>query len=387
MFDRMIDTLAAGDQAALDRLVRMAPGLAAGDPDRAAAYLALGAAAREAGAVHPAPGPEILALFETGCRRLDAAWQSGDAAEALRALNAVVYDLARLEPPAREAAAPATFAERFADLAARRSGFCMGMDPSPQVLRDWGLPVSVAGLADFVSIALEAAEGSVAVVKPQVAFFEAFGPAGMAELGRLISGARARGLLVIADAKRGDIGTSSAAYARAWLGPGGFDADAVTLNTYLGLGALGPVFERAQEVGGGTFVVVRSSNPEGSALQSADMGGLPLADRVADAMRERNAQLAPGGVGPVGAVIGATLGAEAARTVQRLPNALFLVPGLGQQGATMDDLAKLFGAAGPRVVPTSSRAVLAAGPRVAALKARLAEETAAAMPLQEAAAA
>ncbi|SLN69151.1 orotidine 5'-phosphate decarboxylase [Roseivivax jejudonensis] len=275
------------------------------------------------------------------------------------------------------------FAARFADIADRRSAFCFGADPSPAVLRDWGLPADATGLADFVSIVLEAVEaGHVGLLKPQVAFYEAFGPAGMAELARLIAGARNRGLLVIADAKRGDIGTSSAGYGAAWLGRGGFDADAVTLTAYLGLGALSPVFDRAADTGSAAFVVVRSSNPEGAALQSALSGDVAVADRLAAEIEAENARLAPGATGPVGAVIGATLGAEATRTVAAMPSALFLVPGLGAQGGTLEDMARIFVGAEARVIPTASRAILAAGPSVADLRTALARNAEAAMRLR-----
>ncbi|WP_198665042.1 orotidine-5'-phosphate decarboxylase [Tropicimonas sp. IMCC34011] len=279
--------------------------------------------------------------------------------------------------------APPSFASRFATISARRSPFCMGCDPSPATLDAWGLEASPAGLTQFVDIVLEAAEGSVGIVKPQVAFFEAFGPAGIAELARLIRGMQASGILVIADAKRGDIGSSMEAYARAWIGEGGFGADAVTANAYLGAGTLTPLLSRAASCGAGVFTVVRSSNPEGAALQDARQGDVAVADALADALTEQNAALASGeSVGPAGAVIGATLGEAASGTVAHLPASLFLVPGIGAQGAGFGDLEGIFGEALPRVIPTSSRAVLAAGPRIADLKAALADHVGAAMALR-----
>ncbi|ETX15806.1 aminotransferase class IV [Roseivivax halodurans JCM 10272] len=311
--------------------------------------------------------------------------------ERIRALyrDLVAGDVAQQQAarPAPAAPAPhpaADFASRFEALAAERSPFCFGADPSPAILEAWGLPVSVAGLREFVSITLEAIEEGVALLKPQVAFYEAFGPAGLLELQRLITGAQARGVLALADAKRTDIGNSVAAYGRAWLGPEGFGADAMTLSAYMGAGTLSPVHEHAAATGTGTFVVVRSSNPEGAALQSAEAGGEAVADTLARAIAAENDRLAPNApVGPVGAVIGATLGAEAARTVSLMPNALFLVPGIGAQGASLDDLSRIFAGAGRRVIPTSSRAVLAAGPDVASLKASIAETRDAAMRLRD----
>ena len=288
--------------------------------------------------------------------------------------------------PPTTACPAVSFAERFERTAAERSGFCLGVDPSPRLLSDWSLPVSSQGLAEFVSIALEAADRSVGIIKPQVAFFEAFGVPGMVELDRLISGARELGLLVIADAKRNDIGSSMSAYARAWLGEGGFNADAVTATAYLGLGTLTPLLETARKGGRAVFVVVRSSNPEGQALQSADMNGVPLADRLAMSIREENERLLPEAeVGPVGAVVGATLGEEAGNTARLMSNALFLVPGLGAQGATFDDLRRIFAGGARRVIASSSRAVLSAGPNVSELKASLDRNVAEAMRLRNAA--
>lgn len=287
--------------------------------------------------------------------------------------------------PLVTAGPPVSFAERFERMAAERSGFCLGVDPSPQLLSDWSLPISSQGLAEFVSIALETADRSVGIIKPQVAFFEAFGVPGMIELNRLIAGARELGLLVIADAKRSDIGSSMSAYARAWLGEEGFNADAVTATAYLGMGTLTPLLEMARRGGKAVFVVVRSSNPEGQALQSADMNGLPLADRLAMSIREENERLLPDAeVGPVGSVIGATLGNEAGKTARLMPNALFLVPGLGAQGATFDDLRRIFAGGERRVIPSSSRAILSAGPKVPEIKASLARNVAEAMRLRNA---
>jgi orotidine-5'-phosphate decarboxylase len=263
-----------------------------------------------------------------------------------------------------------SFATRVEEISAQRSSFCFGCDPSREVLADWGLPYSVSGLSDFVSIALDAAVGTVGIIKPQVAFYEPFGPEGMTQLKRLISEAKAQGLAVIADAKRTDIGHSVAAYADAWLGEGpGFGADAVTATAYLGGNSLIPMYERAAATGCGVFVVVRSSNPEGAELQSADMGGMAVADHLAQTICLQNTRLCHDQpVGPIGAVIGATLGNAAAATIANLPNSLFLVPGVGAQGASLQDVRELFGRAAHRAIPSASRSVLAAGPSSASLK-------------------
>ncbi|MGB0747584.1 MAG: orotidine-5'-phosphate decarboxylase [Magnetospiraceae bacterium] len=278
-----------------------------------------------------------------------------------------------------------TFASRFADISRQYSPFCMGVDPSRQLLRDWGLTEDAAGLARFCDIVLKAAAGRVGICKPQAAFFEAFGPAGVAVLGDFIAQARAAGLLVIADIKRGDIGSTIAAYAEGWVGADSpFGADAVTATAYLGFGALDPLLTRAAETGAGVFLVVRSSNPEGAGLQAAQtQAGLAVADALARDIAAFNAKVAPGAVGPIGAVIGATLGDEAIATVQTLENSLFLVPGLGAQGADFDDVKRLFAGATDRILPNSSRGVLTHGPDVAALARALDEHVATAARIRD----
>lgn len=265
------------------------------------------------------------------------------------------------------------FGDVFERTAEKWSPFCFGCDPAAETLRAWALPVDLSGLARFCEIVLTAAVGTVGIIKPQIAFFEAFGPGGFEQLQRLIANARAAGLIVIADIKRSDIGSSVDAYASAWLGADSpFGVHAITANAYLGLGSLTPMFERADETGTGVFVVVRSSNPEGASVQDAMIGNAPLADHLAGGITAFNEGAAGGTVvGPVGAVIGATLDAAAVKTIGLLPRSLFLVPGLGAQGATMDDIARLFGPASGRVIPTSSRGILRHGPDAAALKAAL----------------
>ncbi|MCB0307633.1 MAG: orotidine-5'-phosphate decarboxylase, partial [Calditrichaeota bacterium] len=156
---------------------------------------------------------------------------------------------------------------------------CVGIDPSASTLGKWGLDDTPASLRTFGMTIVEAAAGLAPVVKPQVAFFERFGPEGFAVLTEVIAAGRDRGLLVIADAKRGDIGSTCEGYARAWLGDGApMQADAVTVTAYLGLRALDPILDRAAACGACCFVVLRSSNPEGSPLQmhGADAGQPPL---------------------------------------------------------------------------------------------------------------
>jgi orotidine-5'-phosphate decarboxylase len=146
----------------------------------------------------------------------------------------------------------------------------LGLDPSGSLLEAWGLGDSADGLDRFVDIAIAAADGSVAVVKPQSAFYERHGWEGIRALARLVEGCRAAGVLVLLDAKRGDVGSTNDAYAEAYLGPdAAIPVDALTVTPYLGFRALRSVFERASNAGAAIFVVTRSSNPEGRALQLA----------------------------------------------------------------------------------------------------------------------
>ncbi|WP_162247394.1 orotidine-5'-phosphate decarboxylase [Devosia sp. Root635] len=255
------------------------------------------------------------------------------------------------------------FWTRFATASRDLSPFCLGVDPSREVLAGWGLDADIDGLRRFCDEVLACAREHVAVVKPQVAFFEAFGPAGMETLQSFMRDARAAGLLVIADAKRGDVGSTMDAYGQAWLGDDApFACDAVTISPYLGLGAYTGFLERAADSGTGVFVVVRSSNPEAAELQDALINGKTIADHLAVQISAFNQhRLDRFGNGPVGAVVGATLGAGAAQTIAALPTSLFLVPGLGAQGATFADVAAQFGDAVNRAVPSASRSILSLG--------------------------
>ncbi len=263
-----------------------------------------------------------------------------------------------------------TFGERLRQAVSATGPLCAGIDPSADLLAAWGLPDSAAGLGSFAARCIEAFAGLVPVVKPQVAFFERHGSAGMAALERLLADARAVGLLVIADAKRGDIGSTSAAYADAWLGDGSpLAADAVTAHPYLGLGALAPFVEVAERSGRGLFVVVRGSNPEGRALQEATMaGGISVEDSLLASIGTLNERhRSAGRLGSVGAVVGATL-APGGIPLGGVGGPI-LAPGVGAQGAGPAELAALFEDCPPgSVVVNVSRSVLAAGPGVGDLR-------------------
>ncbi|MGH3433574.1 MAG: orotidine-5'-phosphate decarboxylase [Thermocrispum sp.] len=260
-----------------------------------------------------------------------------------------------------------TFGERLTAAVQARGPLCVGVDPHPELLAAWGLPDDAFGLARFAQICVDAFGAEAAVVKPQSAFFEAYGAAGIAVLERLIAALRAAGALVLLDVKRGDIGSTMAAYARAYLSDGSpLAADAVTLSPYLGFGALDPALDLAAKTGRGVFVLARTSNKEANELQHS------VAQTVVDAAAERNAGAAP--LGHVGLVVGATLD-ELDVDLSRL-NGPILAPGFGAQGATTDDLRRLFGSdnAGQNVVlPASSRDILRHGPDPAALRAAVAQ--------------
>lgn len=262
------------------------------------------------------------------------------------------------------------FGVRLADAAARHGNLCVGIDPHPGLLADWGLEDSPAGLESFSLRVVSALAGHVTAVKPQVALFERHGAAGIAVLERTLAAAADAGILSIADAKRGDIGSTMAAYADAWLRDGSaLAADALTVSPFLGFESLRPALETAQTTGRGVFVLALTSNPEGAAVQHkgrAEHGGSVAGDIVAAAAAE-NAGVAPGSVG---LVIGANAGAALSRLGIDLTglNGPILAPGLGAQGAGPADLRATFGAAYGHVLANSSRSVLAAGPSETALR-------------------
>ncbi len=260
-----------------------------------------------------------------------------------------------------------SFGDRLSRALVDRAPLCVGIDPSAQLLAKWNLPDDASGVAAFGSAVLDAVEGLVAVVKPQSAFFERHGSAGIAVLERLCADANARGLLVLLDAKRGDIGSTTQAYAEAYLGARSpLLIDAMTVTPYLGVGALAPMFEVAAGSGRGLFVVARSSNPEGAPIQDARVvGGADVVGHVLGEVARVNAVAA--GLGSVGVVFGATCETEGYDL--RGFGGPILAPGLGAQGATVDDIARRFAGCADRVLPAASRAVLSAGPDIGAMRA------------------
>ncbi|HEX8495679.1 MAG TPA: orotidine-5'-phosphate decarboxylase [Actinomycetales bacterium] len=246
---------------------------------------------------------------------------------------------------------------------------CVGIDPHPSLLAAWDLPDDATGLERFARTCVEALGGQVAVLKPQSAFFERHGSRGVAVLETVLAEIRQTGTLALLDAKRGDIGTTMAAYAQAYLDPASpMAADALTVSPFLGYGSLRPALDVAERHGCGVFVLALTSNSEGAAVQHARTGDRSVAGDVVAGAAADNAGAVD--LGRVGLVVGATIGdaVQALGLDLAAAKAPLLAPGIGAQGAGPDDLARVFGAARANVLPSSSREVLGAGPSVSALR-------------------
>lgn len=267
------------------------------------------------------------------------------------------------------------FGERLQVAMEQRGQLCVGIDPHPALLADWGLPDSAAGVRDFGERCVAALGADVAVFKPQSAFFERHGSAGVAALERLLAAIRDCGALALLDVKRGDIGSTMQAYADAYLtATSPLFADAVTVSPYLGFETLRPALDTAAVNGAGVFVLALTSNPEGGSVQLASSPDGSVAGQVLAAIRRENAESAggrPAGLGSVGAVVGASvdLGAGSRSDVDLAVGGPLLAPGFGAQGGTPADLRRIFAGVLDAVLPSSSRGVLAAGPDPAALAA------------------
>ncbi|OAH13762.1 orotidine-5'-phosphate decarboxylase [Streptomyces jeddahensis] len=247
-----------------------------------------------------------------------------------------------------------------------RGPLCVGIDPHASLLASWGLNDDIQGLETFTRTVVDALADQVAVFKPQSAFFERFGSRGIAVLEQAVADLRDAGALVVMDAKRGDIGSTMAAYAETYLRKDApLFSDALTVSPYLGYGSLKPAVDLARESGAGLFVLALTSNPEGAEVQHAVRAdGRTVAATMLAHLAEENAGAEP--LGSFGAVVGATLGDLSSYDLAI--NGPLLAPGIGAQGATPADLPRVFGDAVRNVVPNVSRAVLKAGPSSAALR-------------------
>ena len=244
-----------------------------------------------------------------------------------------------------------SFASRLND-AILKTGtvLCVGIDPHPDIMpavfggvgQNLSSGQALAHLRDFSQTVLAAATGRVPAIKPQAALFEAYGPGGMEILAELARNAQQAGLLVIMDAKRGDIGSTARAYAAGWLGAeAAFASDALTINPYLGMDSLEPFFSRAAETASGLFVLVRTSNKGSANIQQQLVSGkdatnIPLYAHIANCLAPyiQAAIDTASGLSDIGIVAGATGPEEAKKLRAVLPAAPFLIPGYGAQGAS-----------------------------------------------------
>lgn len=265
---------------------------------------------------------------------------------------------------------PTNFGVALGQAFDRYGQLCVGIDPHAALLAEWGLEDNVAGLEKFSNLALDAAAGRVGVIKPQVSFFERHGSAGFKVLEELAVRAAETDLIVIMDAKRGDIGTTMDAYFDAWLGQNApFLCDALTVSPYLGFDSLKSTMSGCLERGKGVFVLAATSNPEGAKVQRATNGDETIAAQMWKSLAEINrVTSSPNArLGSFGAVLGATLNLSSFGLAQVLEGSSLgatpiLAPGFGAQGADLSASKQLFGKGSSQVIHSVSRSVLQAGP-------------------------
>ena len=270
-----------------------------------------------------------------------------------------------------------SFGERLAAAFASTGRLCVGIDPHSYLLGQWQLSDDAKGVRDFGLRVVEATAGRAGIIKPQVAFFERHGSAGYAALEDVLAAARDAGLLVIADVKRGDVGTSVEAYGEAWLTPGSpLEADAMTISAFQGVGSIDAPHTLALAHGKGLFVLAATSNPEAASLQTArltiaDTATTTVAASIVSDVHDWNtleitagaSSVVRAGLGSTGVVIGATVALDDyGITPPALANTPILAPGFGHQGALVSDATRLFGAASANVIVSASRSILTAGP-------------------------
>jgi orotidine-5'-phosphate decarboxylase len=257
-----------------------------------------------------------------------------------------------------------TFGTRLTASMETRGHLCVGIDPHASLLRDWGLDDTIAGLERFALTCAEALGPEVAVLKPQSAFFERHGSAGIAILERTVRTARELGALVLLDAKRGDIGSTMQGYADAYLDQSSpLAVDAMTVSPFLGFESLHPALEVARAQGSGLFVLALTSNAGGPQVQHAKNGPATVAGEILAALAAANGDEVP--LGSFGAVVAANLDEI---DEDLAINGPLLAPGFGAQGGTADGVARIFKGVERLVLPSSSREVLAAGPTTAGLR-------------------
>jgi orotidine-5'-phosphate decarboxylase len=248
-----------------------------------------------------------------------------------------------------------SFGSRLLEVFSERGQLCVGIDPSADQLNSWGIADTAAGAREFALAIIEASSEHVGIVKPQVAFFEQYGPSGLQVLSEVLAAAKQAGLMVIADAKRGDIGSSMAGYTRAWLAKeASFQADALTVSPFLGLESLRPSIDVALENQKGVFLLAATSNPEARVIQSAVGEGGTISNSVASFASSFD----EAGLGSVGLVVGATVSlGEVGIDASSLARTPILMPGFGAQGVDLSSAHELFGELTPNLVCSVSRSV------------------------------
>ena len=259
---------------------------------------------------------------------------------------------------------PDSFGKQLSRAFATSGHLCVGIDPNAELLDSWGLEDSAQGLESFSRSVLESVIDRVGVIKPQIAFFERFGSAGFAVLEKLIAEAREAGLLVIADAKRGDIGSTMQGYLEAWLGRNSsMLSSAVTVSPFLGLNSITDNLTQYLERGKGIFALVATSNPEGASVQEARIGDHTLSEDLFKQVESINRITSEvGALGSVGVVIGATLTAKRLAFLTDSSNTTpILAPGFGTQGARLEDVRRIFGNSATSVLASVSRSIVEGG--------------------------
>ena len=220
---------------------------------------------------------------------------------------------------------------------------CLGLDPHPnlipKIFNTNSSECNIKSVENFLFEIIELSNAKIVAIKPQVAFFELLGPKGLSLLIKISNFAREKNILVIMDAKRGDIGTTSKAYANAWLGESAcYPSDALTVNPWMGIETLNPFIEVSGETNSGIFILLKTSNPGSSDLQDLNINNKPLYIHLAEKLHQiSNKCLGKFGYSNIGMVVGATKPNEAILIRENLPNSLFLIPGYGAQGATARD--------------------------------------------------
>ena len=266
----------------------------------------------------------------------------------------------------------ATFGERLAATTEQYGHLCVGIDPHTYLLERWNLPVSAVGAHEFGLRIIEQLQGRVGIVKPQVAFYERFGANGYKVLEDVFEAARSAGLIVIADVKRGDVGSTLEAYSEAWLTPGSpLEADAMTINPYQGFDTFRVTLDLAEQHHKGAFILAATSNPESASVQTArrvrgSQEGRSVAGGIAARAALWNREHSAGRTkGSVGVVLGATVDMEFLDIdlddLATEPDTPILAPGFGHQGAKFADVGRIFGASAGNVIVNSSRGLLQDG--------------------------